>query len=249
MKWALLRSYLQTTLFSPTAERSVTALVFLNIFILAAATYPGWQEATSLRLGISTPEWLECINRAFIVLFCVETALRSLVLGRGLRKDPWTIFDVSVVWLSVIFEIFGISAVRSLRVLRSARLLSRLHPLRFIADIFARSIVACFWISCLMLIALVAFSIVAHNLYGQSNPELFGNLHLALYTLFRVAACFSLHEVYSELAPAHPYANVFLIPYFIVMGFGLMNYFGAIITILLWEFSFSEILRSGRRDP
>jgi hypothetical protein len=68
-----------------------------------------------------------------------------------------------------------------------------------------------------------------------------------MYTLFRVAACYSLDEVYVAISPHFPYANLFLIPYFILMGFGLMNYFGAIIVILLWEFSFIEIKQGGKK--
>ena len=58
-----------------------------------------------------------------------------------------------------------------------------------------------------------------------------------MYTLFRIAAFFSLTELVTALAPAHPHALYVLLPYYLLMGFGILNYFGSIVVYLFWEYS------------
>jgi voltage-gated sodium channel len=97
-----------------------------------------------------------------------------------------------------------------------------------------------------MLLVLVIFGIIGNDLYGITNPDLFGNLHLAMHTLFRVAALYSYDDVVSQLVGAHPYVYAFLIPYFVLMGYVVINFFSGMVIYYLYEVS-AEELKTGER--
>lgn len=231
---------------SNTFELISTLVIVLNAIVLGALTY--------------TQEILEAVPRTSNLLlllgqmdtvcmlfFCVELLLRMYVAGWKFFREPWNIFDFTTVAVSLLAQHPIFSAIRVLRVIRLFRLMARLKTLRLISSVIMGSLAGCFSISLIMLVVMFVFALMGNELYGVASPELFGNLHRAMHTLFKVSSLYDYDSVVSVLADQHPSIYAYIIPYFLLMSYVFINFFSAIVIYLIYEVSFDE-LKSGRRN-
>jgi voltage-gated sodium channel len=235
------------TLDSPFVTIGIGIAILLNAAIIGLETYPALLAQWSVAIGFPLGTLLDRISIGFVVLFILEIATRCWAQGREYPRDPWNLFDVLVLGATVFGEASYFSALRVLRVLRLLGLVSRSGRLRLMVWVIMRAFSGCSAIMLLILIILYVFAVVGYSLYGASNPDLFGNLHVAMYTLFNVAANYHLDEVVNAVAVYHPTVYWFLLPYFLLMSFVILNLFTGIIVYFLTELSFEEI-QSGRRQ-
>jgi voltage-gated sodium channel len=221
--------------------------ILLNTAIIGLETYPALLSQWSATVGFSVGQLLDRISIGIVALFTLEIATRCWAQGREYPRDPWNLFDVVVLAATLLSETPYFSALRVLRVLRLLVVVSRSGRLRLMVWVIIRAFSGCLAIMLLILIILYVFAVVGYSLYGASNPSLFGNLHIAMYTLFSVAASYNLDEVVKAVAVYHPGVYWFLVPYFLLMSFVILNLFTGIIVFVLYELSFDEI-QSGRRQ-
>jgi voltage-gated sodium channel len=225
----------------------IAIAIVLNTAIIGLETYPALLAQWSGAIGVPLGTLLDRISSWIVVLFVLEIAVRFWAQRRDYLRDSWNLFDVAVVAVTVLTEARYFSVVRVLRVLRLLGLVSRSGRLRLLVWVIARAFSGCAAITLLIVIILYMFAVIGYSLYGASNPDLFGNLHVAMYTLFSVAAAYRLDEVASAVAVYHPAVYWFLLPYFLLMSFVILNLFTGIIVYVLYELSFDEI-QSGRRQ-
>ena len=230
---------------SPLIMGLLTWLILGNAFSFGLLTYGAFISDINARFGIDLESWLTVFDHVVIIVFTVEVALRIWIHGQSFFRDGWNIFDVIVVATSLIGQWPIFAVLRILRVLRLARLLKQIQSLRLISSIILKSVTGCVSITFLMLLVLFIFALAGHALFGKTHPELFGELHTGMYTLFRVAALYDLEGVASVLIKEYPYAYFYLLPYFLLMSYVVMNFFGGIIIYYLYEFSFDEV-KSGK---
>ena len=235
------RGRLEGYLSSPTAEWAITALILLNAFVIGLQTYKPLLDGWQARSGLPLERWLDVFDAFVIVIFTAELILRIVAQGNRFVRDGWNIFDAVVVGSALLAHDPAFSALRVLRILRAMRLLSRFRTLRIMSTLIVQSVAGCLSIAALMLITLFVFAILGHELFGATNPEMFGSLHSGMYTLFRVAALSTYDEVISRLVEAHPLVHFYLISYFMVMTFIVFNFFAAIILYHLNEFLINEL--------
>jgi voltage-gated sodium channel len=240
------RSALQKFVESATLGNVVTLLILLNTFTISLQTYPAAVAAVDARYGITLDAWFDVIDAVVLAVFSFELLAKLLVYRKAFFRNGWNIFDGLVVLVSLLSASPLFAAFRILRVLRMLRLLSRIHSLQMITSIIFKSVAGCLSITLLMTLLLFVFSIAGHALYGQTNPELFGNLHTGMWTLFKVACFYQVEEVAQLMVAAHPGIYLFLIPYFIIMSFVVFNFFSGIVVYYLYEFSYEE-LRYGKQ--
>jgi voltage-gated sodium channel len=231
---------------SPFIRIAIVIAILLNTGIIGLETYHALLARWSMAVGIPVDAWLERISFWLVVAFLLENAVRFWAMGRDYLRDPWSLFDVVVLGGAFLGETSYLSALRVLRVLPLLALLSHSGSLRLIVSVIVRAFGGCVAITLLMLMVMYVFAVVGCALYGESNPDLFGNLHLGMYTLFTAAAAYHVDEVASAIAVHHPGVYWFLLPYFLLMSLVILNLFAGIITFLLYELSFEEI-RYGRR--
>lgn len=230
----------------PWFERVTTTLILLNTLTICIGTYRAEVEDFQNTHGVPLERWFDLFDWIVIVVFSIEVSLRLVTMGRRFWQDKWNIFDVVIVSVSLVGQSPFFTVLRVFRTIRALRLLTRFKTLRLISSVIWHSVTGCFWISVLMLMALMIFAIIGNELYGVTNPDLFGNLHLAMHTLFRVAALYTYDDVVTQLVGEHPYVYAFLIPYFVVMGYIVINFFSGIVVYYLYEVSLDE-LKSGER--
>jgi voltage-gated sodium channel len=228
-------------------ENGITLLIILNAITLCIQTYQA--DILTLQNQYSVPiiKWLDIFDWIVVLVFSVDVVLRLILMRQKFWYDGWNIFDVVILAASLIGQSPIYSALRVLRTLRVLRLLYRHKTLRLISSVMWNSVKGCVWISFLMIMVLMIFAIIGHDLYGATNPKLFGNLHLAMHTLFRVAALYTYDDVVTQLVDEHPYVYLYIIPYFIIMSYIVINFFSGIVVYYLYEISYEE-LKTGEKN-
>ena len=236
-----LKAKLATFVESPAVSGLLTWLILGNALSFGLLTYDAFIHDMGQRFGIDFEAWLTIFDHIVIAVFAVEVAVRIWAQGKSFFRDGWNNFDAIVVATSLIGQWPIFAVLRILRVLRLMRLLKQIESLRLISAIILKSVTGCLSITFLMVLVLFIFALAGHTLFGTTNPELFGELHTGMYTLFRVAALYDLETVAAVLIKEYPYAYLFLLPYFLIMSFVVMNFFCGIIIYYLYEFSFEEV--------
>jgi len=234
---------------SPIFRIAIAIAILVNSGIIGLETYHALLARWSLEMDIPVDALLQRISFWLVALFLLEIAIRFWAMGRDYLRDPWSLFDVVVLGGAFLGEASYLSGLRVLRVLPLLALVSYSGSLKLIVSVMVRAFGGCVAITLLMLMVMYLFAVVGCSLYGASNPDLFGNLHLAMYTLFKTAAAYNLDEVASAVAVYHPGVYWFLLPYFLLVSFVILNLFAGIITFLLYELSFEEIRHGRRQNP
>lgn len=221
-------------------ERVLTGLLLLNAVSMVAQTYDSLLSNLSLQTGMPVRAWLLVFDWLVIVFFSLEIGAKFIVYGRPFLRDRWNLLDVVATFGSLLGQS---PAFAVLRVLRLLRIFRQIRSVRLITRMLGKSISGCLSIGLLMIVVLFVFALMGHALYGTSHPELFGELHSAMYTLFRVSTFFALDTVAAELIKAHPYVYFFLFPYFLLMSFVLVSFFASIIIFYLEDFDFGRLVQ------
>jgi voltage-gated sodium channel len=104
--------------------------------------------------------------------------------------DGWNRFDFTIVAVSIIPIKVGGAAVimRLLRLLRVLKLLRAFPKLQIIVSTVMASFNSIFYIGILLFGCFYIFGVAACIFFAANDPWHFGNLHLALFSLFRVAS-------------------------------------------------------------
>lgn len=153
----------------------IIIVIVLNALIIGAETY------------VQHP-LLRTLDKICVGIFILEIALKMLYAPR-LRdyfRDGWNWFDIIIVGAALVPGNGNTSTVlRILRVFRVLRLVNALPELKLIVNVLWRSVASMAYISILMIIAFYIYGVIAVKLFGDTQPEHYGTLHEALFSLFR----------------------------------------------------------------
>ncbi len=218
---------------APRFERFILALIVLTAIILGLET----SKNMMARFG----DTLEFINNVFLFVFVVELILRMYAWRLRFFKDPWSLFDLIVVGISLIPASGPLAILRALRVLRVLRIISAVPSMRRVVTTLLGALPGLGAIVVLLSLIYYVFAVIATNIFGEAFPEWFGTLGHSLYTLFQVMTLESWsmgisRPVMEEL----PYAWVFFIPFILIATFTFLNLFIAIIVNAMQSFNEAE---------
>jgi voltage-gated sodium channel len=169
------------------AEHRVFQLFIVTTIILAGAvvgmeTYREFAQANQLLIAL--------LNRIIVGIFVVEIVVKMAGQGRKpwrYFRDPWNVFDFSIVAASLLpFAGEGIVLLRLIRLLRVLKLVTALPRLQILVSALIRSIPSMGYVSILLFLLFYIYAVAAVFLFGENDPLLFGNLHTSLLSLFRV---------------------------------------------------------------
>jgi voltage-gated sodium channel len=160
----------------------------IRVVILLAGICVGME--TSPRI---TRHWgvaLSLINDLILWIFVIEAAMKIAAEGRKpwrYLKDPWNVFDFTIV--AVCFMPFNaqyIAVLRLLRLLRVLKLVRTLPRLQVLVGALLNAIPSMGYVSLLLFMLFYVYAVSAVFLFGANDPVHFANLPLALLSLFRV---------------------------------------------------------------
>lgn len=167
---------------------------------------------------------------AVISIFTIEIILRIYVHRVSFFKDPWSLFDFTIVAISLVPASAGFEILRILRVLRLFRLITVVPQMRKIVMALVSVIPGMASIAALLMLFFYIFAIMATQLYGQTFPAWFGSLGESFYTLFQVMTLESWSMgIVRPIMEQHPNAWIFFIPFIFMVTFIMINLIVAIV--------------------
>ena len=217
----------------PRVQGTIIALILINAVLLGLETSPaimadaGW---------IILP-----LDQLILALFVVEIAARLYVHRGDFWRDPWSVFDFTVVVIALIPASGPFAVLRALRVLRVLRLLTMVPSMRRVVGALLAAIPGLGSIALVLMILYYVFAVIATNLFATAFPEWFGTIGRSLYTLFQIMTLESWSMgIARPVMEQFPYAWAFFIPFILVATFTMLNLFIAIIVNAMQSYSEAE---------
>jgi voltage-gated sodium channel len=205
----------------PRFERFIIALILINAVTLGLEAIPAIESTWG--------DWIDWVDRTIVAIFVLEIGLRfALHRGRFFR-DPWNVFDFSVVAVALIPQTAAFSVLRTLRVLRALRLVSRVPSMRRVVSALLAALPGMGSIVALLGLLVYVASVMATGLFGAAAPEYFGSLGASLFTLFHVMTLEGWPDVARAVMDELPWAWAFFLVYILVSTFAVLNLFIAVI--------------------
>lgn len=163
-------------------ELTVIAIIVLSALLIGARTY---EEISRFQ------QWLLVLDVAVTVFFLVEILIRMAAERRLLDffKKGWNVFDFLIVTASLIpmDDSEMVLLARLLRIFRVLRLVSMIPELRMLMAALFKSIPRMGYVALLMFIIFYIYAAVGSFLFSDVDERLWGNISLAMLTLFQVA--------------------------------------------------------------
>jgi voltage-gated sodium channel len=202
----------------------VTAIV-ANAVVLGFETYEEFSNEHERVL-----DWL---NNAFLALFTVEITIRVLAFGRrpwDYFRSGWNAFDFVVVALAYLPWIReSVTLLRVARMLRVARLLSVVPGLRVVLAGLARSIAPLASVALLTFFLLYLYGMLGWVLFGDHDPDRFGNIGRALLTLFQLLTIEGWDQVLATEQELSQWSWVYFVSFILIGSFLVLNLVIAVV--------------------
>lgn len=206
----------------PWFERFIIAVIIVNAITLGLET----SKTVMARFG----DVLHFADRVMMGIFVAEIAARMIVFKGRFWRDPWSIFDFTVVAVTLIPATGNLSVLRALRILRALRLISAIPSVRRVVASLLSAVPAMGSIILLLLLINYIFAVLTTKLYGDAFPEMFGTIGASLYTLFQVMTLEGWSgDVVRPVMAKFPYAWAVFLPYIVVVTFAVLNLFIGIV--------------------
>ena len=203
-------------------KKFIMGLIIVNAVILGLETSPKVMELVGRELQL--------FDQVVIVIFCIELGLRVYAKGLQFFRDPWGIFDLMVVAITLVPSNEALTVLRALRVVRVFRLVSTIPRLRRIVAALLHAVPGVGAIIVLLLIVFYVFSVITTKIFGQNFPDWFGSLGDSMFTLFQIMTLESWSMgIVRPVMEIYPWAWVLFVAFLVLSSFTVLNLFIAII--------------------
>ncbi|NMG27949.1 ion transporter [Aromatoleum evansii] len=207
---------------SATVQRSLIGLILVNAALLGLETSP--------QLMTDWGTWLHAADRAILFVFVVEIALRVAVHRLAFFRDPWSVFDFTVVAIALIPASGPLAVLRALRVLRVLRLLTLVPSMKRVVGGLFSALPGLGSVSAIIGIIFYVAAVIATKLFGAAFPDWFGSLASSAFTLFQVMTLESwAMGIVRPVMEVYPLAWIFFLVFILSSTFTLLNLFIAVI--------------------
>ena len=180
-------------------------------------------------------------NLFVISIFTIEIMMRIFVYKLSFFKDPWSLFDLAIVVISLIPTGEGFEIFRVLRVLRLFRLITVVPQMRGIVTALLKVIPGIASIGALLTLFFYIFAIMSTQLFGEKFPQWFGTLGESFYTLFQIMTLESWSMgIVRPIMEIYPLAWVFFVPFIFLATFIIVNLIIAIVVDAMNEMKENE---------
>lgn len=228
-----LRLRLGAFLASARVQQFIIGLIVINAVLMGLETSP----ALMAQYGNT----LLAFDRAILVVFVLEIALRLYVHRAAFFRDPWSLFDFAVVGIALIPASGPFAVLRALRVLRVLRMLTMVPSMRRVVGALLSAIPGLSSIAVVLLLVFYVFAVIATHLFGADFPDWFGHLGRSLYTLFQIMTLESWSMgIARPVMEVAPFAWIFFVIFILFATFTMLNLFIAIIVNAMQTFNEGE---------
>jgi voltage-gated sodium channel len=203
----------------------IVAVIVVNAIVVGLETSPDLVS----RYGPT----FDLINQVIIAIFVVELAIRLVsYFPRPLRffRDGWNVFDLVIVALSLLPAGGSFATVARLaRLLRVLRIVSVFPERRLIVGTMLRSLSSMASVIVLLALVVYVYAVLGYHLFGAVDPAHWGDLGLAVRTLFEVLTLEGWLELQAAVLPGVPAAWLFFGSYVLLAVFIVVNLFIAVV--------------------
>jgi len=221
---------LQSWLASPLVQNGILTLIIINAVTLGLETSPAAMQAWG-------PALL-ALDKAILAVFVVEIVLRVVAHRGAFFRDPWSVFDLSVVAIALVPASGPFAVLRALRVLRVLRILTIVPSMRRVVGGLLAAIPGLSSIAVVLGLIFYVFAVIATNLFGADFADWFGTLGRSLYTLFQVMTLESWSMgIVRPVMELYPFAWAFFIPFILLATFTMLNLFIGVIVSAMQSFT------------
>lgn len=234
------RGHVRTLVEHERFQTIVISVIVANAVLLGLETSRSLIDATGPILPV--------LDHAMLTFFVVELVLRLYAHGPRFFRDPWNVFDLIVVGISVLPVAGPFVVLRALRILRVLRLVSAVPSLRRVVAGLLAAVPGMASVGALLALVIYVSAVIATNLFGTTSPDHFGNLGTTLFTLFQTMTGEAWPEIAAEVMDSHPGAWVFFVVYILVVSFAVLNLFIAVIVNGMEEISEEERKDDEQKD-
>ena len=214
-------------------QQFIISLIIINAILLGLET--------SSNVMAMAGSAIRFADQIILLVFVVEIIARLYVYKADFWRDPWSVFDFTVVAIALVPASGALAVLRALRVLRVLRLLTMVPSMRRVIGALLSAIPGLGSIALVLLIFYYVFAVIATNLFASAYPDWFGSIGASLYTLFQIMTLESWSMgIVRPLMETHPYAWAFFIPFILIATFTMLNLFIAIIVNAMQTYSEAE---------
>ncbi|MET0002113.1 MAG: ion transporter [Candidatus Thiodiazotropha sp.] len=199
-------------------ETFVILVIVISALMIGAKTYP---------IPAAAAQVLRIMDVGITLFFLTEIIIR-MVAEKNLKtffSKGWNIFDFLIVTASLIPVDDSEAALlgRLLRVFRVLRLVSIIPELRILMNAFVTAIPRMGYVSLLMFIIFYIYAAMGSMFFSEINRELWGNITIAMLTLFRIATFEDWTDVMYETMAVHPLSWSFYLSFIFIVAFVFLN--------------------------
>jgi voltage-gated sodium channel len=215
--WSKFLNQLEKINESKIFQTSVVLVIIISALSIGAKTH---------NLPMQLIEILAIADIAITLFFVVEITIRYLAIGNFKRffASGWNIFDTFIVIGSLIpTGSSGILLARLLRVFRVLRLVSMVPELRLLINALLKAIPRMGYIALLMFVIFYLYGAVGSILFERINETLWGDVSIAMLTLFRIATFEDWTDVMYETMEVHPLSWIYYISFIFLTAFVFLN--------------------------
>mgnify|MGYP001718502727 FL=1 len=197
-------------------QRIITFVIILNAAVLGILT--------DRTLSVEEISLLEMIDKACLVIFTVELIAKLLVYRRSFWSESWNIFDFVIVLSSIIFISSSVSVIRAFRIFRLLKALAEFPELQILVSSMLKAIPSMSWALLLLFIIFYIFGVFGSTMYGDTFPELFGDIGGSMFTLFQVMTFESwATAVARPIMEIYDYAWIYFLIFILLTAITLLN--------------------------
>ena len=226
-------------------ELTVITIIVVSALLIGARTYE--EEVSRFQ------ELMLWLDVAVTVFFLVEILIR-MAAEKRLRdffRKGWNIFDFLIVTASLIplDDSELVLLARLLRIFRVLRLVSMIPELRMLIAALFKSIPRMGYVALLMFIIFYIYGAIGSFLFASVDAQLWGNISLAMLTLFQVATFESwATAVLYPTMEEYPYAWIYFLTFIFLNAFIFLNMMIGIVLDVMQKESLAIELESGEGE-
>lgn len=202
----------------------VVFAIILSALLVGASTY---------NIPPSILFILQSLDILITLFFVVEISIRFFAEKRKLHffKDGWNIFDTIIVIASIIpvGPNSSILVLRLLRIFRVLRLISAIPELKELIESLLKSLKRVFYVSLLLFIIIYVYASIGSILFATSDPGRWGDLGVAMLTLFQVLTLSSWETVMLPMQEIFWWAWVYFYSFIAIGSITILNLIIAVL--------------------
>jgi len=222
--------------------KNIKENIFFEIFVIFIIVVSGITIGikTYDEIPLSTIEIINKLDYGITIFFLIEIFIRIFSEQKRLNffKSGWNVFDFSIIVLSAIpsslFE--SILILRILRLIRVLRLITFVPQFKVIIQSLFVAIPRVFYVLLFMLINFYIFAVAGVTFFADMDSRSWGNIGLAMLTLFQVATLEGWPDLLSNAMDYNGYSWIFFVTFIIINALIFMNMIiGVIIDVVVRE--------------